>query len=237
MNVFLTSFPLLKDGRINEENDFLWNIKYSLSYETNALFVASSPLDHLTNERFANDLKNAFNSSGIFFKSMDILDSKTDWMTKEQICSHNLIILAGGHVPTQNAFFKEIGLKEKLEGYDGTILGISAGSMNSASEVYVIPEEEGEAADSNFTKFLPGLGLTNIQIVPHYENTMEDVVDGRKIGDIIKFDSKGKKFLGLPDGSYLMSTNGHELVYGPFYTIENMNMTLTEAGFMAKSFD
>ena len=33
------------------------------------------------------------------------------------ISETDVIILTGGHVPTQNAFFNKIGLKEKLKGY------------------------------------------------------------------------------------------------------------------------
>ncbi len=199
--------------------------------------MASSYDDALVNDRFAADIKNAFNSSGIFFKSMDILDARTAGMSKEEICSHNLIVLAGGHVPTQNDFFKAIRLREKLEGYDGTILGISAGSMNAAEEVYVLPEEEGEAVDESFERFRPGLGLTKMQIIPHYDDTINMTVDGLSIADRIRFDSKDRKFLGLPDGSYLMSTEGHELIHGPFYKVDNRNFTKVEASFMAKSFE
>lgn len=224
------------DGSINDANDFLWNFKYSLSYENNALFIASDPKFRTITVRFADQMKNALNSSGIFVKTMDVLDNENATMSKEEIQKHNLIILAGGHVPTQNAFFNEIGLKDKLDGFTGTILGISAGSMNSAEEVYAIPEEEGETSDS-FVKFLPGLGLTKVQIVPHYDETMAEVVDGKKIDNIVLFDSRDKKFLGLPDGSYLNSADGHEMIYGPFYTITDGKATKTEAGFMAKSFD
>ena len=49
----------------------------------------------------------------------------------------DLIILAGGHVPTQNRYFQEINLKSLLKNYQGVILGISAGTMNSAETVAV----------------------------------------------------------------------------------------------------
>ena len=237
MKLFLTSYPFLKEGGINPENDFLWNIKYSLPYETNALFVASSYKDAMVNDRVASEIKNAFNSAGIFFKTMDILDFRTAGMSKEEICSHDLIVLAGGHVPTQNDFFKAINLKSKLDGYEGTVLGISAGSMNAAEEVYVLPELEGEAIDDSFVRFMPGLGLTKTQIIPHYEDTIDQTIDGFSMLERIRIDNKNRKFLGLPDGSYLMSTDGHELIYGPFYKIENRTFTKVEAGFMAKSFD
>lgn len=237
MKLFFTSNPFLADGSINEENEFLWNIKYSLSYETRALLVSSSYKDALTNDRIATNIKDAFNSKGIFFRSMDVLDYRTASMSKEEIQSHNFIILAGGHVPTQNDFIRITGLKAKLEGYDGTIMGISSGSMNAAEEVYVLPELEGEAESTEFKRFCPGLGLTKLQIIPHYEQTINESVDGFPMRERIVYDSKDKRFLGLPDGSYVMSADGVELVYGPHYKIDNRNITKVEASFMAKSFN
>ena len=48
--------------------------------------------------------------------------NKCDTRNKEdagRIPETDVIIIAGGHVPTRNAFMKEIGLKEKLENYKG----------------------------------------------------------------------------------------------------------------------
>ncbi len=57
----------------------------------------------------------------------------------------DVILLGGGHVPTQNAFMERIGLKERLRKYEGLIIGWSAGSMNCAEIVYAAPKLEGEA--------------------------------------------------------------------------------------------
>ena len=78
-----------------------------------------------------------------------------------------LIVLAGGHVPTQNAFLCQCGLKEAMKTFDGVVIGISAGSMNCAETVYAQPEEPGEAISKTYRRFLPGLGLTNTMLLPH----------------------------------------------------------------------
>ena len=52
----------------------------------------------------------------------------------------DVIILTGGHVPTENVFFKELGLREKLRDFDGLVIAWSAGSMNCADTVYAGPE-------------------------------------------------------------------------------------------------
>ena len=50
-------------------------------------------------------------------------------LSKEKLLNYDVILLAGGHVPTQNCYFKEIDLKEKIKDFQGIVIGISAGSM------------------------------------------------------------------------------------------------------------
>ena len=236
MKLFLTSNPFLPDGRINDENEFLWNIKYSLPYETNALYISSSYKDALTNDREASRIKDAFNSQGIFFRTMDVLDYRTASMKDDEIKAHNFIIIADGHVPTQSDFMRITGLKRKLQGYDGTIMAIGTGAMNAAEEAYILPQLEGEAMNNEFMRFTEGLGLTKTQVIPHYDVNIVKKVDGLSLRDRILFDSKNRKFLGLPDGSYLMNTDGVELIYGRYYKIADRQTTMEDAGFLAKAF-
>lgn len=237
MKVFLTSNPFVygRETGLNPENDFIWNIKYSLSYENNVLFVAAMPLDHQVNDRMSAQIKDCFNSSGIFVKSMDVLDSRYVERANE-LDKYDMIILSGGHVPTQNEFLMSLDFKNKLKHYDGTVLGISAGSMNSAGTVYAIPEEDGEGTDPSFKRFIDGLDLTDINIVPHFDSLPQRTVDGMNMLGVVKRDSKSRKFLGLPDGSYVSINDGRELVYGPFYTVADGVATKTEASFMAQAF-
>jgi len=136
------------------------------------------------------------------------------------------LILAGGHVPTQNRFFREIGLKERINGYEGIVIGISAGTMNSAEMVYAAPEEEGESVDENYQRFLQGAGLTDVMVIPHFHEIKDSVLDGKKVlEEIIYSDSAGKSFCALPDGSYLVirkDVDGDRpRVYGESYRIWN----------------
>ena len=132
------------------------------------------------------------------------------------------MILGGGHVPTQNRFFHEIGLRELMKEYEGIVVGISAGSMNSADLVYAQPEEEGEAVDPSYRRFLTGLGLTKTMLLPHYQEVKDDVLDGMRLfADITCPDSIGKCFYTIPDGSYLFIENGHEELRGEAYRISD----------------
>ena len=138
------------------------------------------------------------------------------------IKNSNFIILGGGHVPTQNKFFGEIGLKELLEEFDGVIFGISAGSMNSALEVYAQPELDGESFDPNYVRFIPGLGLTQTKLLPHYQDTKDSFLDGKKLFEDITYpDSFGHTFIAIPDGSYLYSEDGKEELMGEYFVISD----------------
>ena len=91
---------------------------------------------------------------------------------------------------------------------------MSAGSMNAAHIVYAAPEEPGEAADPHYSRWMNGLGLTETRILPHYQFIRDHVLDGQKMEDIALADSKKRHFLALPDGSYILCTDGSEALYG-----------------------
>lgn len=102
-----------------------------------------------------------------------------------------------------------------MRSFDGVLVGISAGTMNSAEVVYAQPELEGEATDPNYQRFLPGLGLTKKMILPHYQMLKDEVLDGLRVMEDIAYpDSQGRRFYLLVDGSYLYIEDGREEVFG-----------------------
>ena len=184
--------------------------------------ITAFPDNDAANDEMRGFFENAFASRGLTSSVFHIWDGRTADYSKETLHSYDMIILGGGHVPTQNAFFHKISLREKMEGFDGMVIGISAGTMNSADEVYVQPEEPGEAIDSNFKRTAVGLGLTKVQILPHYQMVKHNYLDGlRLFEDITYGDSYGREFLALNDGSYLMSVDGVESIHGEAYLIKD----------------
>ena len=122
----------------------------------------------------------------------------------------------------------QLGLPGLFHNYHGIVLGVSAGSMNAARLVYAAPEEPGEAADPGYCRWLNGLGLTKTRILPHYQFIREHILDGQRMEDIALADSRKRHFLALPDGSYLMCSDGHEALYGKAWyfadgTLEEIN--------------
>jgi hypothetical protein len=140
------------------------------------------------------------------------------------------IVLCGGHVPTQNRFLHEIRLKELLEGFDGLVMGCSAGSMNCAGRVFSHPELPGEAVDPKYPRWLEGLGLTTRQLVPHYHQVRNVVLDGlRLFEDVIFPESWRHRFYTFPDGGYILQKDGRETLYGTAWEISNGQMRQVSA--------
>ena len=99
------------------------------------------------------------------------------------------------------------------------VLGISAGSMNMAETGYAQPEEPGESGP-DYERFIPGLGLTDINILPHYQKVKDYLVDDLRLFEDITFpDSMGHCFFALPDGSYIYQDEQIQLLCGKGYSV------------------
>lgn len=233
MICFLTSSPGNWDvAGFDHSNGFVEKLREALPEKSRALFVCSSPDDPEGTDHYAAEMRSRFELEGFDFAAYRVLDRRNAQRARELVLSADLVILAGGHVPTQNAFFMDIDLKEIMTGFDGTVLSISAGTMNSAETVYASPELEGEAIDPNFKRYLTGLGLTKTMVMPHYQYLKTVILDGmRMIDDITCADSMGRVLYGLVDGSYLYLKDGKEWIYGEAYEIRDGKITkIADAG-------
>ncbi len=225
MILYITSSPFV-DGAdraiLTPANGLLRRLKEDLPPYCRCLYICSSPDRRDLNATFGADVFSAFAEAGMPFSSYQVLDNYNAGDAAWLIENSDLIVLAGGHVPTQNEFFREIGLHELLEDYDGVILGISAGSMNMAGIVYAQPEAPGETEDPDYRRFVPGLGLTGINICPHYQKVHDMILDGKRLfEDVTYYDSMGNTFYALPDGSYFYVREGRTLLLGKAYRIRN----------------
>ena len=221
--LFLTSSPFVGKGLpFNSENEFTSRMQRAVQKYNKALFITASPDDEEETDAFAYGIKYTAEISGMTFESYNVLGRRNQNDASKLVKESDFIVLGGGHVPTQKKFFDEIGLKELLNDFEGVIFGISAGSMNSATEVYAQPELEGESVNPDYIRFFPGLGLTNTQLLPHYQYTKDILLDGKKLfEDITYSDSVGHEFIAIPDGSYLYSEDGKEEIMGKYFVIRN----------------
>lgn len=224
MNVFITSSPYVADAGqalLDERNGLVDRLREALPPFPQALFVSADPERFDLTCQWGADTVSAFALAGMPFRGYQVLAGCNADQAEELIAEADFIVLSGGHVPTQNAFFQDIGLAALLQDFEGTVMGISAGSMNLAETVYIQPEEEGES-DPDFLRFAPGLGLTDINILPHYQKVKDNILDGKRLfEDITYADSFGQLFFVLPDGSYFFQDDDCLLLCGESYCIHD----------------
>lgn len=227
MIAFLSSSPCIYGAPraiLNPENGFADNLRRCLPDRIRCLFIASSPDEpHLT-QRFGYEMASCFAEAGFLFSDFRILDRQNQDDAQMLIWKSDFIILSGGHVPTQNAFFQDIRLGELLKDYQGVVLGISAGTMNAADRVYVQPEEPGESVPE-FPRFAEGLGITKFNVLPHYQMVKDNYLDGRRLfEDITYADSWGECFYVFVDGTYLLIEDGRTTLFGEAYRLADGQM-------------
>lgn len=208
-----------------QHNGLLDNLKSIWPPNANVLIICGNPSDYERNDSLSNDLKESFSLSGLSVSCINICDNRNP-ENVEHLETVDVIILTGGHVPTQNMFLKQLRLREHLSTYNGIIVAWSAGSMNCADIVYAGPEFEGEAIDPLYERWITGLGITNINIFPHFQRLKDDYLDGmRLIEDITFADSVGHEIIALNDGSYIMIDDGQATLYGEAYMIKDGQQT------------
>lgn len=233
MTLFMTSSPC--DNNVPagvhlpciffEKNDFVKNLHKHWKPDSRLVVICSDPFNAPLNDEMCDTFTKCFRYHGLTVSSSIMLDGRNERDAASIIALSDVILLGGGHVPTQHAFFEQIGLRKLLREYTGVIVGVSAGSMNCKDTVYAQPELPGESIDPNYKRFIPGLGLSRIQILPHYQMVKDNMLDGKRLFEDITFgDSFGHSFYVLVDGSYIMRENDTYTLFGEGYLIRDGRM-------------
>lgn len=202
----------------NPANDMVENLKEDWPECASCLIIAADPDAVMANNEMRFYFEKVLRETGLPISGLDICDSRNGEAVVEKLHEYDMIILGGGHVPTQNAFFQKIGLPEKIREFEGIVMGISAGSMNCAELVYAQPELPGESISGTYQRYLEGLGLTQCNVLPHYQAVKHDMLDGKRLMEDITYpDSIGHKFYVITDGSYILQREGIPVIYGEAY--------------------
>ena len=202
------------------DNDFLENLKNGLKSNHKFVLIASDPLDYKKNDMYLNIDKNSLEISGLVFDEYYVLDNRNISEINDILKNVSLIFLSGGDTYIQNKFFNDINLKRYLN-KDMIIVGISAGSINMATISYNSPECKDDLIHSSV---LNGLGLTDINIEPHFSvNNLNDDSKKNQMNAILS-ESNNRLLYGLTDGSYIIKNGSKCTLYGESYKIQNGNI-------------
>ena len=203
------------------EYGFTDRLRRDLPDPVRALWIANDPADYVRAEPFALEVRDAFVNAGFRMAEYVMLDNRNADRAKELTAGADLIILSGGEVAVQNRFFARIRLKELLADWDGVLVAISAGTMNSAETVPVPPSVPGDPTDPAQWPVLPGLGLTKHHVVPHFQYIRTQSMPG--IGPMeayFRSVSRTRPLLALDDTAYLYrDAEGNEKICGRAYRI------------------
>lgn len=230
MRLFLTSSPCIPcpPGPVqipcvwNRENGFVERMKEGWRENSRCLIICADPENAPLNDEMRDTFEKAFRYDGMTVSEVALCDARNRQEIGSLMESADVIILGGGHVPTQNEFFRSLNLKERIRNFDGIVMGISAGTMNCAETVYAQPELEGEAIDPDYRRFIEGLGLTDVNVLPHYQMVKDNVLDGKRLMEEITYpDSEGHTFYALVDGSYVEVCGGRTVLRGEAYRIRD----------------
>ncbi|MGN0778388.1 MAG: Type 1 glutamine amidotransferase-like domain-containing protein [Aristaeellaceae bacterium] len=228
MVLFLTSSPCddnVPEGVdlpciFDERNGFVDNLRDCCEPGMRGIIIAADPDNFDMNDEMASTFAGCFSYHDMPLSELTLVDSRNSDDLPELLEDCGLVILGGGHVPTENAFFQQLGLRELLADFDGVVMGISAGSMNCADTVYAQPEEAGESIDPDYQRWIPGLGLTWINVLPHYQKVKDNLLDGQRLYEDITYgDSFDAVFYVLVDGSYIVVDDEGAELFGEAYVI------------------
>lgn len=210
---------------IDNTNGFVDSLKESLKGNKKIVFVVSDGYqEHEKNMIYVNIFFESLKLVGIQFDNYYVLEDSTRDKASEYISDADLVFLCGGRTAYQMKFFEEINLKKLLELYDGIVIGQSAGAINMAKLVYNSPED----IDNPDPIIYEGLGLTSINIEPHFEldDSNFDEVEKFQRSNIIE-ESYKRKIFGQCNGSYIkIDNNDYITISGETYIIENGSINL-----------
>ena len=208
-----------------QTNGLLDRLKEIWPENASVLFISADPGAYEKNNNICACFKESFPMSGFSVSHIGICDDRNPEAI-DDLEKIDVLIFTGGHVPTQNKFMKRLQLKEHLSDYNGIIIAWSAGSMNCADVVYAGPELEGETVNPLYERWITGLGITDINILPHMQSLKDAYLDGmRVIEDITYADSVGHEIVALNNGSYIMVDDGKTTLYGEAYLIKDGQQT------------
>lgn len=196
-----------------ENNNFLKNMKESINDYNKFVIIASDADNYEQNDYYLKLDMDVSAMSGINFKENVVLDNRNKDDIVNVLKNSSLIFLSGGDTLKQNIFFNEINLKEYIKNIDACVVGISAGAINSAKIVFNSPEEEKDLTNPSI---LEGLGLTTINVEPHFDC---DKISKIQMDAILK-ESNNRVIYGLPDKSYIFNNK----VYGKCYRVYKENI-------------
>jgi len=203
---YLFSWLDKEHGFNEEQSKFL---KEDIVNNSNITFIASLFDNYEKNDFHVSNFIKMFNSIGITFNNINIIDGRlTSEESKTILENTDIIFLLGGSPELQMKSINEYKLIDCIKKCK-LVLGVSAGAMNQSYRVMYKDD-----FDNFVMKDYAGLGLVNINIFPHFD------LENKQILEEVKDVSNTLPLILLPNDSFIRIKNNSIDIVGKSYKIE-----------------
>lgn len=180
-----------------------------LPNNSNITFIASSFDNYETNDLYYINMIRFFNKINIYFNKTYLIDNRLNKQeAQELILKSNIIYIMGGIPQSEMNSIKEYDLIDSIKNFDGTVIGVSAGSINMNKNICYV-EENNEIVEYQ------GIGLVDYNIAPHLDFNNIDYLK-----EIFRV-SKIRRTIALPNETFIVVEDNKETIYGDYYYFEN----------------
>lgn len=129
----------------------------------------------------------------------------------DELKSYDVIFLMGGNPINQIEIINKINLKNIINKAK-VVIGVSAGAINLSKEAIYYNDY------SEKIEMYDGIGLTNINIYPHFDITNKDFVEE------VKMVSRLKSLIALPNNSFIKIDDKQIEFIGDSFKIDKENI-------------
>lgn len=147
-----------------------------------------------------------FNNINIYFKESYLANFE------DELKGYDVIFLMGGNPINQIEIIKNINLK-KIINKASLVIGVSAGAINSSNEA-IYYNDYNEKIEN-----YKGLGLTYINVYPHFD------INNNEFVKEVKMVSKIKSLIALPNDSFIRIDNKSIELVGDCFKVDKEKVT------------
>lgn len=206
-------FPLIKNRLKEIVNENMKVVVIPWAFPTELDY------DRLVNEYFKEGEKkynkyiNSLLELGIQKENITILNcyEKDTSNFKNIINSADLLVLPGGNPINQIEIINKINLKNIINKAK-VVIGVSAGAINLSEEAIYFNDY------SKKVEMYDGIGLTDINVYPHFDITNKDFVEE------VKMVSRLKSLIALPNNSFIKIDDKQIEFIGDSFKVDKENI-------------
>lgn len=192
-------------NKVNGFNELQSRFLNTVLKDCNNILFVPGDSDNEKNSLYKDKIINWFGNIGIDFKENHLAS------LDDELKTYDVIFLMGGNPIKQMEIINKINLKNIIN-ETKIVIGVSAGAINSSKEAIYFNDYNGKI------EVYSGIGLTDINIYPHFDISNSDFVKE------VKMVSKINPLMALPDECFIKLDDEQIEIYGNCYKVENGNI-------------